>query len=313
MPLIEVVKTPKTSEAALSTAMVIAAKLRKNAIITAGHAPGFVVNRRARPSCSARRCTPVEQGTRSRRSSRRVQPFGFPMDPFVLLELVGLQGRRARARHAPRGLPRPLLRESHALHDSRTTAHPEKDAQGQRSPIRQEGPRRSSPPTRPRTRRPHRAELQNRIEDGLADEIHRMLDETGSSAAEDFDLGMILAGGWPFQRGGATPYLDRSGERARVRRHLPSPGHQGRCPRPASGRVLEDRDIARSPALPQKRGLGHGHPHRPPHHRPHRERARARAALRRPVASSARAPRRAGHLHRRSMRPPPAPMVRAIA
>ncbi|MCU1407623.1 MAG: 3-hydroxyacyl-CoA dehydrogenase, partial [Glaciihabitans sp.] len=44
MPLIEVVNTPQTDEATLSTAMVVAAKLRKNAVITRD-TPGFVVNR----------------------------------------------------------------------------------------------------------------------------------------------------------------------------------------------------------------------------------------------------------------------------
>ena len=44
MPLIEIVKTPQTSEAALSTAFVVAKGLGKNAVLTAD-APGFVVNR----------------------------------------------------------------------------------------------------------------------------------------------------------------------------------------------------------------------------------------------------------------------------
>ncbi|HET8926405.1 MAG TPA: 3-hydroxyacyl-CoA dehydrogenase NAD-binding domain-containing protein, partial [Microbacterium sp.] len=43
MPLIEIVKTPQTSDAALSTAFVVAKGLRKNAVLTAD-APGFVVN-----------------------------------------------------------------------------------------------------------------------------------------------------------------------------------------------------------------------------------------------------------------------------
>ena len=31
------------------------------------------------------------------------------------------------------------------------------------------------------------------------------------AAAEDIDLCLILGAGWPFQAGGATPYLDRVG------------------------------------------------------------------------------------------------------
>ncbi|MDP9026836.1 MAG: 3-hydroxyacyl-CoA dehydrogenase, partial [Actinomycetota bacterium] len=55
-----------------------------------------------------------------------------------------------------------------------------------------------------------------RVEDGLADEIHRMLDEHVVSAPEDIDLCLILGAGWPFQMGGATPYLDRVGASQRV-------------------------------------------------------------------------------------------------
>jgi len=44
MPLIEVVKAPKTDDATLATAMATAAALKKNAVITAD-TPGFVVNR----------------------------------------------------------------------------------------------------------------------------------------------------------------------------------------------------------------------------------------------------------------------------
>ncbi|MEP6482266.1 MAG: 3-hydroxyacyl-CoA dehydrogenase, partial [Rhodoglobus sp.] len=59
-------------------------------------------------------------------------------------------------------------------------------------------------------------ELQLRIEDGLADEIHRMLDDKVVAAAEDIDLCLILGAGYPFQMGGVTPYLDRAGASERA-------------------------------------------------------------------------------------------------
>jgi 3-hydroxyacyl-CoA dehydrogenase len=59
-------------------------------------------------------------------------------------------------------------------------------------------------------------QLLRRIEDGLADEIKRMLDEGVVEAAEDIDLCMVLGAGWPFQMGGITPYLDRSGASERA-------------------------------------------------------------------------------------------------
>jgi 3-hydroxyacyl-CoA dehydrogenase len=59
-------------------------------------------------------------------------------------------------------------------------------------------------------------QLRQRIENGLADEIHRMLDEHVVAAAEDIDLCLILGAGWPFQMGGVTPYLDRVGASERA-------------------------------------------------------------------------------------------------
>ena len=59
-------------------------------------------------------------------------------------------------------------------------------------------------------------EILRRVEDGLADEIKRMLDDGVVEGAEDIDLCLILGAGWPFQMGGATPYLDRVGASERA-------------------------------------------------------------------------------------------------
>ena len=59
-------------------------------------------------------------------------------------------------------------------------------------------------------------QILRRVEDGLADEIKRMLDDDVVHAPEDIDLCMLLGAGWPFQMGGITPYLDRVGASERV-------------------------------------------------------------------------------------------------
>jgi len=70
---------------------------------------------------------------------------------------------------------------------------------------------------RPADAKPYTVEqLTARLEDGLADEIHRMLEDGVVAAAEDIDLCMILGAGWPFQMGGVTPFLDRVGASERV-------------------------------------------------------------------------------------------------
>jgi 3-hydroxyacyl-CoA dehydrogenase len=60
-------------------------------------------------------------------------------------------------------------------------------------------------------------QILTRLQDGLADEIHRMLtDDHVVAAPEDIDLCMILGAGFPFQMGGVTPYLDRVGASERA-------------------------------------------------------------------------------------------------
>ncbi|HXR44660.1 MAG TPA: 3-hydroxyacyl-CoA dehydrogenase family protein, partial [Pseudolysinimonas sp.] len=214
MPLVEVVKAPKTTDEALSTAMVTAAALKKNAIITKD-TPGFVVNR-ILAKLLGEAMHAVEQGTPFDTVVEAVRPFGLPMDPFVLLELVGLKvGAHVLDTHHA-AFPERFF-ESEALHELADYGHIfEKDAKGKNKgvdPKVVEIVRRHQPADA----KPYTAEeLRTRVEDGLADEIHRMLDDQVVAAAEDIDLGLILGAGWPFQMGGATPYLDRVGASERA-------------------------------------------------------------------------------------------------
>ncbi len=214
MPLIEVVKTPRTTDAALATAMATAAKLRKNAVITKD-TPGFVVNR-VLAKVLGEAMHAVEQGTPFETVVDAVRPFGLPMDPFVLLELVGLKvGAHVLDTHHA-AFPDRFF-ESAALHelaDYGTIL--EKDSKGKVKGI---DPKAQAivDKHRPSDASPLTAEaLRVRFEDGLADEIHRMLEDQVVAAAADIDLCMILGAGYPFQMGGVTPYLDRVGASERA-------------------------------------------------------------------------------------------------
>jgi 3-hydroxyacyl-CoA dehydrogenase/enoyl-CoA hydratase/carnithine racemase len=214
MPLIEVVKTPTTTEEALSTAMVTAQKLRKNAVITAD-TPGFVVNR-ILAKLLGEAMHAVELGTPFDTVVDAVKPFGLPMDPFVLLELVGLKvGAHVLDTHHA-AFPDRFF-DSPALHELAEFGHLfDKDAKGKPKGI---DPKVLKIVDKHRIAgaKPYSAEeLRTRVEDGLADEIHRMLGDKVVSAPEDIDLCLILGAGWPFQMGGATPYLDRVGASERV-------------------------------------------------------------------------------------------------
>ena len=211
MPLVEVVRTDATDEATLSTAMDTAKALRKNAVITTD-SPGFVVNRvLARLLGEAMHA--VETGTPMEVVDRSTAPFGLPITPFELLELVGLTvGAHVLDTHHAAFPDR--FHRSEALH--RLAEHGtilEKDAKGRRKGFDKKAVKLAEGKGTALTAE----ELRVRVEDGLADEVGRMLDEGVVAAAEDVDLCLVLGAGWPFQMGGVTPYLDRVGASERVR------------------------------------------------------------------------------------------------
>jgi len=210
MPLVEVVKTPKTDDATLSTAMVTAAKLYKNAVITAD-TPGFVVNR-ILAKLLGEAMHAVDTGTPFEVVDASIKPFGLPMTPFELLELVGLKvGAHVLDTHHA-AFPDRFF-ESTNLH--RLAEHGkifDRDAKGKIKGYDKKAVEIVAGGTSPMTGE----ELLRRIEDGLADEVHRMLQTPVVAAPEDIDLCLILGAGYPFQMGGVTPYLDRVGASERV-------------------------------------------------------------------------------------------------
>ena len=210
MPLVEVVKTPNTDEATLSTAMVTAAKLYKNAVITAD-TPGFVVNR-ILAKLLGEAMHAVDTGTPFEVVNGAITPFGLPMTPFELLELVGLKvGAHVLDTHHA-AFPDRFF-ESRNLHELAEYGKIfERDAKGRIKGFDKKAVAIVAGGTSPMTGE----EILRRVEDGLADEIHRMLADGVVSAPEDIDLCLILGAGWPFQMGGTTPYLDRVGASERV-------------------------------------------------------------------------------------------------
>lgn len=210
MPLIEVVKTPSTDDATLSTAMVTAAKLKKNAVITAD-TPGFVVNR-VLAKLLGEAMYAVDNGTSFEVVDEAIAPLGLPMPPSQLLDLVGLKvGAHVLDTHHAAFPDRFYRSENlHKLADYGKLL--EKDDKGKVKGFDKGALKIVSGGKNALTA----DEILTRLQDGLADEVHRMLEDGVVAAPEDIDLCMILGAGFPFQMGGVTPYLDRVGASERV-------------------------------------------------------------------------------------------------
>src|SRR3954452_3376491 len=169
MPLIEVVKTPQTDEATLSTAMVTAAALKKNAVITAD-TPGFVVNR-VLAKILGDAMHAVDDGTPFDVVDEAISPLGLPMAPSALLDLVGLKvGAHVLDTHHAAFPDRFYRSENlHKLAEYGTLL--EKDAKGKVKGLDKGAAKILSGGKNPWTKE----QILRTLEDGLADEIHRML------------------------------------------------------------------------------------------------------------------------------------------
>lgn len=211
MPLVEVIRTAPTTEQALSTAMVVAKKLRKNAVITAD-TPGFVVNRLL-AVLLGEAMRAVDEGTNFQTVDDAMAPLGLPMAPSVLLDLVGLKvGAHVLDTHHAAFPDRFYASENlHKLAEYGRLF--EKDKSGAITGFDAGALKIVAGGKNPQTAEA----ILLRLQDALADETRRMLvDDHVVSAPEDIDLCMILGAGFPFQMGGLTPYLDRVGASQRV-------------------------------------------------------------------------------------------------
>ncbi len=212
MPLIEIVRTPVSTDTALATAFVVAKSLGKNAVLTAD-APGFVVNRLlAKVMGEAARA--VYEGTPIADVEDAFAPLGLPMGPFQLIDLVGWKVAAHVQDTMVRAFPdRFYANENfHALAELPDVV--EKDRAGRVTGWTKAASAVLKPAVGD-TPVPA-SEILRRVQDGLAQEIKIMLDEGVVPEVEDIDLCLILGAGWPFIDGGASPYLDREGASQRV-------------------------------------------------------------------------------------------------
>ncbi|MEE6297180.1 3-hydroxyacyl-CoA dehydrogenase NAD-binding domain-containing protein [Georgenia wangjunii] len=210
MPLVEVVRTPRTDDATYATAFAVAAACRKTAVAVAD-APGFVVNR-VLVRLLGEVLGALEDGTSVADADRALVPMGLPMGPFQLLQLVG----PAVALHVLETL-RAELGERYPDSPGLARMVDEREA------FVEAGGRRPSAasPVRPEIARffgsrvlaePLDADgVLARVRRALAEEVAALLAEGVVAEAADVDLAMILGAGWPLHNGGITPYLDRTG------------------------------------------------------------------------------------------------------
>ena len=211
MPLLEIVKAPKTDDAVLATAFELAKGLKKTAVLVKD-AAAFVVNR-ILLRLMGEVIAAFDEGTPAEVADTALRPMGLPMSPFTLSAMVGLPVAQhvQESLHAAFGDRFPVSQNLQKLIDNGVKSLWVPGPEG-KPVIPAETLAIMSFGNTPSTGE----EVLRRTQDALAEEIGLMLEEGVVAGPEDIDLCVIMGAGWPMFLGGITPYLDRVGASERV-------------------------------------------------------------------------------------------------
>ena len=186
MPLVEIVRTPQTSDEVLATAWDVVKKLRKRGVIV-GDSPGFVVNR-VLTRVSRALMDAIENGNTTEETDDAMLGLGMPMAPSVLLMMVG---------------PRVALHVLETMHHAYPDRFPLSPALEQLANGEEPTPIADNPRSV--------EEIRRAVLEAAADEIRHMLDEGVVDSPADIDACLILGAGYPFFLGGITKHLEQTG------------------------------------------------------------------------------------------------------
>jgi 3-hydroxyacyl-CoA dehydrogenase/enoyl-CoA hydratase/carnithine racemase len=167
MPLVEIVRTPQTTDEQLATAWDVVKKLKKRGVLV-GDAPGFVVNRLLTRMTTVL-MDAMANGNTVEEVDEAILSLGMPMAPSVLREMVG----PAVAQH--------VLETMHASWPDRFPLEPA--GGGERRTL---------------------DEIREQALEAVADEVRHLLAEGVVGDPADVDACLILGAGWPLFLGGAV-------------------------------------------------------------------------------------------------------------
>ena len=187
LPLVEIVRTPQTTDEQLATAWDVVKKLRKRGVLVAD-APAFVVNR-VLTRMTTVLMDALEHGNSVDETDEAILSLGLPMAPSVLLQMVG---------------PRVANHVLETLHEAYPDRFPLSStlagyADGRDEIVLRGDARRTVD------------QIREDALEAVADEVRRLLDDGVVASAADVDACLILGAGYPFFLGGITKHLDQTG------------------------------------------------------------------------------------------------------
>jgi 3-hydroxyacyl-CoA dehydrogenase len=213
MRLLEIVRGAATAPDALATAVALGRRIGK-VPVTVGVCYGFVGNRMlARRSVETERL--LLEGALPQEVDAAVAAFGFPMGPFAMADMAGLDvGWRIRKGRGERNAIEDALCEAGHYGQKTGKGYFRYDA-GSRTPIPDPEVEKIILETSARlgvNRRPvAQEEIVERMIFPMINEGARILEEGIATRPGDIDVIWVYGYGWPVWRGGPMYYADRLG------------------------------------------------------------------------------------------------------
>jgi len=213
MPLVEVIRGAKTSDAAMVTVANFARKLGKT-VVYCNDGPGFVVNRILGPYMNESGFL-LEEGNAIESIDKAMVDFGMPMGPMALLDEVGIDvaAKVAKILSAAFG---ERMEPSHVVATLYADGRFGKK-NGKGLYLYEAGKRQGPDPSVYKLlsiKATHPADEQAVVERmifAMVNEAAMILDEKIVASAAELDLAMIMGTGFPPFRGGLLRYADKLG------------------------------------------------------------------------------------------------------
>lgn len=225
MPLLEIVRTQKTSPQVIVDVLDLGKKIRKTPVIV-GNCTGFAVNRMFFPYTQAAMLL-VERGTDLYKIDRAITKFGMPMGPFRLADLVGFGVAIATAmqylEHFPdrtyKSMLVPLLQEDKRageatrkgfyLYGDRRKASPDPEIKKYIEKAREI----SGVSVDPKLANLSEKDIVEMVFFPVVNEACRVLAEGIAVKASDLDIAAVMGMGFPPYRGGILFWADLLGSK----------------------------------------------------------------------------------------------------
>lgn len=221
MPLVEVIRGEKSSDAAVASTVKLALQMGKTPIVVKD-CPGFLVNRVLFPYFGGFDML-VRDGADFQAVDKVMEKFGWPMGPAYLLDVVGIDTGVHAAKVMAEGFPDRMAPDYKSATEImfENTRYGQKNGKGfyVYEQDKKGKPKKVVDPTTYELIAPVVAarkefeadEIIARLMLPLVNEIARCLEEKIVGSAAEADMALVMGIGFPPFRGGACRYVDQFG------------------------------------------------------------------------------------------------------